>query len=122
MSSHLFEYKGLKRAKNVSSLLLLLFFQSSCFRWARRALLAPVSSGRARVCPCTAVGKASLGLCLQPSSEKSRLVCTGNYVFQQSLTFAFDYLGFKRSCSLIHPRNDLSTWGNIVPIAQMASS
>lgn len=59
MSSHLFEYKGLKRAKNVSLLLLLLFFQSSCSRWARRALLAPVSSDRARVCPCASVGKAS---------------------------------------------------------------
>lgn len=63
-----------------------------------------------------------LGLFLQPSSEKNRLVCTGNCVFQQSLTFAFDYLGFKRSSYLIHPRNDLSTWGNTVPIAQMASS
>lgn len=63
-----------------------------------------------------------LGLSLQPSSKKNRLVCTGNCVSQQSLTFAFAYLGFKRSSYLIHPRNDLSIWGNTVPIAHMASS
>lgn len=97
----------------MSSLLLLLSSQSSCSRWARRALLAPCVLWQSQSVLVLLLER-PLGLSLQPSSEKNRLVCTGNCVFQQSLTFAFDCLGFKRSCYLIHPRNDLSTWGNIV--------
>lgn len=103
----------IKRAKDVSSSLLLLSSQSSCSRWARGALLAPCVLWQSQSLSLCCCWKGLLGCLFSPLQRRTGL-CALETVFQQSLTFAFDCLGFKRSCYLIHPRNDLSTWGNIV--------